>query len=132
VVRPLPQPLQIIDENEKLVLTLTTLGDVPKVLLGLPETFQSKTTWGHVATMLDEAAHGGDIIDVIVPLRMVLGVEGRVPAEIARSASSRLRQADAASMQRWLGYRCRLISAARVLRVLGALRWRPMGSMVLR
>jgi hypothetical protein len=26
--------------------------------------------------MLDEAAHGGDIMDVVVPLRMVLGMEG--------------------------------------------------------
>jgi hypothetical protein len=74
--RPLPQPLQIIDENDKPVLTLKTLGDVRKMLLGLPETFQSKTTWGHVAVMLDEAACGGDITDVVVPLRMVLGMEG--------------------------------------------------------
>jgi hypothetical protein len=74
--RPLAQPLQIIDENDKLVLTLKTLGDVRKMLLGLSEAFQSKTTWGHVAVMLDEAARGGDIIDVVVPLRMVLGMEG--------------------------------------------------------
>jgi hypothetical protein len=53
-----------------------TLGDVRKMLLGLPEAFQLKTTWGHVAAMLDEAAHGGDTIDVVVPLRMVLGLEG--------------------------------------------------------
>jgi hypothetical protein len=26
--------------------------------------------------MLDEAARGGDIMDVVVPLRMVLGMEG--------------------------------------------------------
>jgi hypothetical protein len=26
--------------------------------------------------MLDEAARGGDIADVVVPLRMVLGIEG--------------------------------------------------------
>jgi hypothetical protein len=51
------------------------LGDVRKMLLGLPEAFQSKTTWGHVAVMLDEAA-GGDITDVVVPLRMVLGMVG--------------------------------------------------------
>jgi hypothetical protein len=44
--RPLPQPLQIIDENDKLVLTLQTLGDLRTMLLGLPEAFQSKTTWG--------------------------------------------------------------------------------------
>jgi hypothetical protein len=74
--RPLPQPLQIIDENDKLVLTLRTLGDVHKMLLRLPDAFQKKTTWGHVAVMLDEAARGGDITDVVVPLRMVLGMEG--------------------------------------------------------
>jgi hypothetical protein len=70
--RPLA-PLQILDENEKPIPTLKTLGDVRKMLLGLPEAFQLKTTWGHV---LEEAARGGDIIDVVVPLRMVLGMEG--------------------------------------------------------
>ena len=74
--RPLPQPLQILDENEKPIITLKTLGDVRKMLLGLPEPFQLKTTWGHVAVTLDEAARGGDIMDVVVPLRMVLGMEG--------------------------------------------------------
>ncbi len=74
--RPLPQPLHIFDENEKPIITLKTLGDVRKMLLGLPEPFQVKTTWGHVGVMLDEAARGGDIMDVVVPLRMVLGMEG--------------------------------------------------------
>ena len=74
--RPLPQPLQILDENEKPIITLKTLGDVRKMLLGLPEPFQLKTTWGHVGVMLEEAARGGDIMDVVVPLRMVLGMEG--------------------------------------------------------
>jgi hypothetical protein len=74
--RPLPQPLQILDENDKPIITLKTLGDVRKMMLGLPEPFQVKTTWGHVAVMLDEAARGGDIMDVVVPLRMVLGMEG--------------------------------------------------------
>ena len=46
--RPLPQPLQIIDENEKPIITLKTLSDVRKMLLGLPEPYQLKTTWGHV------------------------------------------------------------------------------------
>jgi hypothetical protein len=74
--RPLPQPLQILDENDKPIITLKTLGDVRKMLLRLPEPFQLKTTWGHVGVMLEEAARGGDIIDVVVPLRMVLGMEG--------------------------------------------------------
>jgi hypothetical protein len=54
--RPLPQTLQILDENERPIITLKTLGDVRKMLSGLPEPYQSKTTWGHVAVMLDEAA----------------------------------------------------------------------------
>ena len=66
--------LQILDENEKLIITLKTPGDVRKMLGAEP--FQLKTTWGHVAVMLDEAARGGDIMDVVVPLRMVLGMEG--------------------------------------------------------
>ena len=57
--RPLPQPLQILDENEKPIITLKTLGDVRKMLLGLPEAFQLKTTWGHVAVKLDEAPRRG-------------------------------------------------------------------------
>jgi hypothetical protein len=66
----------ILDENEKPIITLKTLGDVRKMLLRLPKPFQLKTTWGHVAVMLDEAARGGDVMDVVVPLRMVLGMEG--------------------------------------------------------
>ena len=38
--RPLPQPLQILDENDKPIITLKMLGDVRKMLLGLPEPFQ--------------------------------------------------------------------------------------------
>jgi hypothetical protein len=74
--RPLPQPLQILDENDKPIITLKTFSDVRKMLLGLPEPFQLKTTWGHVGVMLDEVARGGDIMDVVVPLCMVLGMEG--------------------------------------------------------
>jgi hypothetical protein len=79
--RPLPQPLQILDENEKPIITLKSLGDVRTMLLGLPEPFQLKTTWGHVAVMLDEAARGGDIMDVVVPLRRCWGGD-RVPAAL--------------------------------------------------
>jgi hypothetical protein len=42
--RPLPQPLQILDENEKPIITLKTLSDVGKMLLGLPKPYQLKTT----------------------------------------------------------------------------------------
>jgi hypothetical protein len=44
--RPLPQPLQILDENEKPIITLKTLGDVRKMLLGLPEPLQLKDDVG--------------------------------------------------------------------------------------
>ncbi len=54
--RPLPQPLQILDENEKPIITLKTLGDVRKMLLGLPEPFQLKTTWG-LAEALNSREH---------------------------------------------------------------------------
>jgi hypothetical protein len=74
-MRPLPQPLHILDET-KPIITLKTLGDVRKMLAGLPEPYQLKTTWGYVGVMLDEAARGGDIMDVVAPLRMVLGMEG--------------------------------------------------------
>jgi hypothetical protein len=37
--RPLPQPLQILDENEKPIITLKTLGDVRKMLLGCRNRF---------------------------------------------------------------------------------------------
>jgi hypothetical protein len=47
--RPLPQPLHILDENGKAIITLKTLGNVRKMLSRLPEPFQLKTTWGHVA-----------------------------------------------------------------------------------
>ena len=62
------------------------------MLLGLPEAFQSKTTWGHLATMLDEAARGGDITDVVVYLRMVLSMEGiacRPVEPCSKAATSR-------------------------------------------
>ena len=37
--RPLPQPLQILDENDKPIGTLKTSGDVRKMLLGCPNRF---------------------------------------------------------------------------------------------
>jgi|SRR5579862_3446665 len=74
--RPLPQPLQILDENDKPIITLKTLGEVRKMLLGLPEPYQLKTTWGYVAEQLDEAARGASVVDLVVLPRMVLGMEG--------------------------------------------------------
>jgi hypothetical protein len=69
--RRLPRPLSIPG-----VMNLVTLADV-RVLLGhLPQQHRDKTTWRHVADRLDEAACGGELVDLVVPLRMVLGMEG--------------------------------------------------------
>jgi hypothetical protein len=39
------------------------------------------STWQHVAARLNEAARGDDTIDVTVPLKMVLSMEG-VPYQL--------------------------------------------------
>jgi hypothetical protein len=74
--RPLPRPLVIPD-----LMTLTTLADVRELLKHLPKGHRERSTWQHVATCLNEAAHGGDTIDVTVPLKMVLSMEG-VPYQL--------------------------------------------------
>jgi hypothetical protein len=69
--RPLPQPLTI-----RKVMKLVTLAD-GRVLLGhLPKEYRAKETWRHVAKTLDEAARGGDSVDVAVVSKMVLSMEG--------------------------------------------------------
>jgi hypothetical protein len=57
-------------------MTLTTLADVRELLKHLPNGHREQSTWQHVAACLDEAARGGSIIDVTVPLQMVLSMEG--------------------------------------------------------
>ena len=57
-------------------MTLTTLADVRELMRHLPRQTREKDTWRHVAAMLDEAARGGDVVDVAVPLQMVLSMEG--------------------------------------------------------
>jgi hypothetical protein len=57
-------------------MKLTTLADVRELLKHLPEGHRERSTWHHVAACLDEAAAGGDTIDVAVPLKMVLSMEG--------------------------------------------------------
>jgi hypothetical protein len=69
--RPLPRPLEIPS-----IMKLTTLADVRELLKHLPEGHRERSTWHHVAACLDEAAAGGDTIDVAVPLKMVLSMEG--------------------------------------------------------
>jgi hypothetical protein len=67
----LPEPLIIPD-----VMTHTTLADVRKLLKHLPQEFQEKETFQHVASCLAKAAHGGNAVKVSVTLRMVLTIEG--------------------------------------------------------
>lgn len=69
--RPLPAPLVIPK-----LMTLKTLGDVLELLGHLPKEHRAKHTWQYVAKTLDEAARGGDPLDVSVALRMVLMLEG--------------------------------------------------------
>jgi hypothetical protein len=70
--RPLPQVLVI-----PTVMKLATLDDVRALLDHLPTQHRAKDTWRHVAACLDKAARGAiDPIDVAVPLRLVLGMEG--------------------------------------------------------
>ena len=59
------------------VMTLKTLADVRTLIKRhLPWHFRDKETWRYVAARLDAAARGGDVLDVTVPLRMVLSLEG--------------------------------------------------------
>jgi hypothetical protein len=69
--RPLPRALVIPK-----IKTLKTLADVRTLLGHLPQQYRDKSTWRHVAARLDEAARGGEFVDVVVPLRMVLAMEG--------------------------------------------------------
>ena len=47
-----------------------------KLLGHLPAAHREKATWRYVADRLDDAARGADVIDLVVPLRMVLSMEG--------------------------------------------------------
>ncbi|MGA2841734.1 MAG: hypothetical protein ABSG18_16430 [Steroidobacteraceae bacterium] len=70
--RALPRPLVIPK-----VMTLKTLADVRALIeRHLPQHFRAKATWRYVAARLAEAARGGDTMDVAVPLRLVLSMEG--------------------------------------------------------
>jgi hypothetical protein len=59
-------------------MTLRTLADVRTLMQHLPDGHRERSTWRHVAKQLAAAADGGDINDVVVPLRLVLQLE-RVP-----------------------------------------------------
>ncbi len=68
--RPLLRPLVIPE-----LITLRTLADVRKLFDHLPQQYRDRETWRYVADRLDAAARA-DVIDVVVPLRMVLSMEG--------------------------------------------------------
>jgi hypothetical protein len=69
--RPLPRPLEIPS-----TMTLKMLDDVRELLKHLPKGHRGRSSWRHVAACLTEAAAGGNTIDVAVPLKMVLCMEG--------------------------------------------------------
>ena len=70
--RALPRPLVIPK-----VMTLRTLADVRTLIeRHLPQHFRAKPTWRYVGARLAEAARGEDTVDVAVPLRIVLSMEG--------------------------------------------------------
>jgi hypothetical protein len=74
--RRLPRPLTILG-----VTTLRTLADVRDLIeRHLPVAHRDKGTWRYVAARLDEAARGGDVVHVVVPLKLALSLEG-VPVE---------------------------------------------------
>src|SRR4029077_13530960 len=69
--RKLPRTLVIPD-----IMTLKALAAVRELLKHLPKGHRERSTWRHVADCLEDAAAGGDTIDVAVPLKMVLSMEG--------------------------------------------------------
>jgi len=68
---PLPQPLSIPG-----IMDLVTLADVRELLRHLPEEYRASETWRYVIMKLNVAARGAPVMDVVVPLRMVLLMEG--------------------------------------------------------
>jgi hypothetical protein len=80
--RRLPRPLSIPG-----VMRLVTLADVRELLGHLPQDHREKSTWRHVREQLDQVARGGELADVVVPLKPVLAMEGRrMPPAIAAGA----------------------------------------------
>lgn len=69
--RRLPRPLSIPG-----VMRLGTLADVRALLGHLPQQHREKPTWRHVADRLDEVARSAELVDLVVPLRMVVAMEG--------------------------------------------------------
>ena len=69
--RRLPQTLVIPS-----VMTLRTLDDVRAFMRYLPEDRRARHTWRGVKQQLEQAAGGGDLVDVDVALRLALSTDG--------------------------------------------------------
>ena len=57
------------------VLHIATLADVRELMRHLPPDHREGPTWRHVASQLEKAAAGADVIDVFVALRLALSLE---------------------------------------------------------
>jgi hypothetical protein len=80
--KPLPRVLVIPN-----AMTLTTLADVRDLIeQHLPPEARTEPAWRRVAAQLQDAAAGGDVIEVFATLRIVLTLEG---AESARGQGIR-------------------------------------------
>jgi hypothetical protein len=66
--RALPRPLIIPS-----VTTLRTLADVRELMRHLPTDRRERSTWHHVAKLIED---GSDPADVLIAVRMVLNLEG--------------------------------------------------------
>ena len=69
--RPLSRPIVIPD-----IMTLKSSQTSASCLSTCRPHIVKKATWRYVADRLDDAAHGADVIDLVMPLRMVLSMEG--------------------------------------------------------
>ena len=70
--RRLPRPLVIAT-----VIHLSTLAEVRALIdRHLPPQTRNKPTWRYVRKKLDEAAHGGNMMDVATALQIALKFEG--------------------------------------------------------
>jgi hypothetical protein len=57
------------------VMTLRTLDDVRALMRYLPEDRRATPAWRHVKQLLEQAAGGGDLVDVDAALRAALSLE---------------------------------------------------------
>jgi len=58
------------------VRTLVTLADVRELMRHLPADHRERLTWRHVASELEKAAAGADVVDVFVAVGLAPSLEG--------------------------------------------------------